>query len=200
MDGFERRRAQSKEDILRAAEELFPRFGADKVSINDIARKAGVSQATIYNNFGSKENLVRDYHSTIVKRIASTFRGIVIMKKSWVDKFQGFLQSWIDIADRYKLEIEDSGSLSDSSDRDDTHSRDSIGGEIESSFREFIREGIEQGNLRSDLSDEAIMTYIRFFQQGISNNPGIHDRMLRDAGFSGDMLSLFVYGLAGQNK
>src|SRR4030067_385446 len=108
MDGFERRRAQSKEDILRAAEELFSRFGADKVSINDIARKAGVSQATIYNNFGSKENLVRDYHSTIVKKIANTFRGIVVMKKSWVDKFQGFLQSWIDIADRYKLEIEDS--------------------------------------------------------------------------------------------
>jgi hypothetical protein len=44
MDGFERRKARSKEDILRAAEELFSRFGADKVSINDIARKARVSQ------------------------------------------------------------------------------------------------------------------------------------------------------------
>jgi AcrR family transcriptional regulator len=200
MDGFERRKAQSKEGILRAAEELFSRFGANKVSINDIARKAGVSQATIYNNFGSKENLVRDYHSTIVKKIASSFRGIVVMKKSWVDKFQGFLQSWIDIADRYKLEIEDSGSLGDSSGQGEAQSRDTIGGEIESSFREFIREGKEQGNLRSGLSDESIMTYIRFFQQGIANNPGIHDRMLRDAGFSEDMLSLFMYGVAGQSK
>ena len=60
MDGFERRKEQSKEDIRRAAEELFSKFGADKVSVNDIARKAGVSQATIYNNFGSKDELVPD--------------------------------------------------------------------------------------------------------------------------------------------
>jgi AcrR family transcriptional regulator len=200
MNGFERRRAQSKEGILRAAEELFPRFGADKVSIEDIARKAGVSQATIYNNFGNKENLVKDYHSTIVRKIARTFRGIIVMKKSWVDKLQGFFQSWIDIADRYKLEIDQSRSVSDSNGLDEALPRDPIGNEIESSFREFIKEGKEQGNIRSGLSDDAIMTYIRFFQQGISNNYRIHDRMLRDAGFSGDMLSLFVYGIAGQSK
>src|SRR4030043_1090142 len=132
MDGFQRRRAQSKEDILRAAEELFSRFGADKVSVNDIARKAGVSQATIYNNFGSKENLVRDYHGSIVEKIASSFRGIIVMKKSWVDKFQGFLQSWIDIADRYKIEVESSGAR---------QPHDLIDTEIENSFREFIKEG-----------------------------------------------------------
>ena len=66
MDGFERRKEQSKEDIRRAAEELFSRFGAEKVSVNDIARKAGVSQATIYNNFGSKDELVHDYRKSIV--------------------------------------------------------------------------------------------------------------------------------------
>jgi AcrR family transcriptional regulator len=196
MDGFERRKEQSKEDIRRAAEDLFTRFGADKVSINDIARKAGVSQATIYNNFGSKENLVRDYHSTIVKKVASSFRGIVVMKKSWVDKFQGFLKSWIDIADRYKLEIGDSVSIRDSSGQDVAQPRDTIRGEVESSFHEFIKEGREQGSLRSDLSDEAIMTYIGIFQQGISNNPGIHEKMLRDPGFSDAMVSLFIYGIS----
>ena len=76
MDGFERRKEQSKEDIRRAAEELFSRFGADKVSVNDIARKAGVSQATIYNNFGSKDELVHDYRKSIVDGIAGRFREI----------------------------------------------------------------------------------------------------------------------------
>ena len=190
MDGFERRKEQSKEDIRRAAEELFSRFGADKVSVNDIARKAGVSQATIYNNFGSKDELVHDYHKTIVKMIASRFREILVWKKSWVEKFQGFLQSWIDIADQYKIEIEAS---------ETKQSHDSIGMEIENSFREFIKEGKEQGNLRSDLSDEAIITYIKFFQQGISNNPGISDRMHRDSKLSRDLLSLFMYGISGQS-
>jgi AcrR family transcriptional regulator len=200
MDGFERRKEQSKEDIRRAAEELFSRFGADKISVNDIARKAGVSQATIYNNFGSKENLVRDYHGSIVKKIASSFRGIIVMKKSWVDKFQGFLQYWIEIADRYQLEIEDPVHLSDSHIQSETSSRDSIGKEIEDSFREFIKEGREKGSIRADISDEAIVAYFKFFQQGISNNPGLRDKMNRDSKLSHDLLTLFTYGLSGQNN
>jgi AcrR family transcriptional regulator len=191
MDGFERRKEQSKEDIRRAAEELFSKFGADKVSINDIARKAGVSQATIYNNFGSKDELVHDYRKSIVTLVASRFREILVWKKSYVEKFQGFLQSCIDIADRYKIEIEGS---------ETKQTNDVISREIENSFREFIKEGKEQGNLRPDLSDEAIITYIKFFQQGISNNAGIHDRMYRDVKLSEDLLSLFMYGISGQSS
>ncbi len=191
MDGFERRKEQSKEDIRRAAEELFSRFGADKVSINDIARKAGVSQATIYNNFGSKDALVHDYRKTIVNLITSRFREILVWKKSYVEKFQGLLQSWIDIADRYKIEIEDF---------ETKQPLEAMGLEIENSFREFIKEGKDRGNLRSNLSDEAIITYIKFFQQGISNNPEIHNRMQRDSKLSDDLLSLFMYGIGGQSK
>ena len=191
MDGFERRKEQSKEDIRRAAEELFSRFGADKVSINDIARKAGVSQATIYNNFGSKDELVHDYRKTIVNLITSRFREILVWKKSYVEKFQGLLQSWIDIADRYKIEIEDF---------ETKQPLEAMGLEIENSFREFIKEGKDRGNLRSNLSDEAIITYIKFFQQGISNNPEIHNRIQRDSKLSDDLLSLFMYGIGGQSK
>jgi AcrR family transcriptional regulator len=191
MDGFERRKEQSKEDIRRAAEELFSRFGADKVSVNDIARKAGVSQATIYNNFGSKDELVHDYRKSIVNGIASRFREILVWKKSYLEKFQGLLQSWIDIADHYKIEIEGS---------ETKQSPDAIGIEIENSFREFIKEGKEQGNLRTDLSEEAITAYIKFFQQGIANNPGIRDKMKRDGKYSQDLFSLFMYGIRGQSS
>jgi len=190
MDGFERRKEQSKEDIRRAAEELFSKFGADKVSVNDIARKAGVSQATIYNNFGSKDELVHAYRKSIVSNITIRFREILVWKKSYLEKFQGLLQSWIDVADRYKIEIERSGTK---------QSPDAIGQEIENSFREFIKEGKEQGNLREDLSEEAITAYIKFFHQGIANNPGIRDRMRRDERLSNDLLSLFIYGIRGQS-
>ena len=189
MVGFERRKEQSKEDIRRAAEELFSRFGADKVSVNDIASKAGVSQATIYNNFGSKDELVHDYHKSIVNVIAGRFREILVWKKSFIEKFEGLLQSWIDVADRYKIEMESGGSK---------QSPNAINLELESSFREFIKEGKEQGNLRIDLSEDAIIAYIKFFQQGIANNPGIRDKMKRDEKYSQDLFSLFMYGIRGQ--
>ena len=189
MDGFERRKEQSKEDIRRAAEELFSKFGADKVSVNDIARKAGVSQATIYNNFGSKDELVHDYRKSIVSNITIRFREILVWKKSYLEKFQGLLQSWIDVADRYNIEMEGSGNK---------QSPDTIGREIENSFLEFIKEGKEQGSLRADISEEAITAYIKFFQQGITNNPEIRERMRRDERLSNDLLSLFIYGIRGQ--
>jgi AcrR family transcriptional regulator len=191
MDGFERRKEQSKEGIRRAAEELFSRFGTDKVSVNDIARKAGVSQATIYNNFGSKEELVHDYRKSIVNLVASRFREILVWKKSYVEKFQGLLQSWIDVADRYKIEIESS---------ETKQSPNVIGVEIENSLREFIKAGKEQGNLRTDISEDAIRAYIKFFQQGIANNPEIREKMHRDDKLSSDLLSLFMHGISSKDE
>ena len=75
MDGFARRKEQSKEEIRKAAWELFSQFGVDKVSMTDIARKAGVSPATIYNNFDSKEALAREFVSGMVEELVSRRAG-----------------------------------------------------------------------------------------------------------------------------
>jgi AcrR family transcriptional regulator len=199
MDGFERRKEHSKEDIRRAAEELFTRFGADKVSVNDIARRAGVSQATIYNNFGSKDQLVKDYEHTVIRALATRFRGILVWKKSWVEKLHGAVQWWLDIADQYQLE----GAGRDRPGRGgimggtDT-AQDPARAELETAFRDFLKEGREGGNLRADISDEAIITYIRFFQQGMTANPEIAERTKRDSKYSKDLISLFIYGISGK--
>lgn len=44
--------------ILDAAVGLFVHYGYDKTTVNDIARKAGVSQGTIYLHFESKNDLL----------------------------------------------------------------------------------------------------------------------------------------------
>lgn len=60
MDGFQKRKERKKESIRRAALELFLKHGVHKVSVAEIARKASVSQVTIYNYFGSKDELLLD--------------------------------------------------------------------------------------------------------------------------------------------
>ena len=60
MDGYERRRQNKKNAILKAALELFSMYGYNKVSVAEIARKASVSQVSIYNYFNSKENLKQE--------------------------------------------------------------------------------------------------------------------------------------------
>jgi len=44
-----------KESIKRSAKELFRRYGYNKTSVNEIAKRAKIAKATIYKYFDSKE-------------------------------------------------------------------------------------------------------------------------------------------------
>lgn len=50
-------RAQRKEQIIRAALEVFVQKGYHAANVSDVATRAGVSQGTIYHYFSSKEEL-----------------------------------------------------------------------------------------------------------------------------------------------
>lgn len=57
--------------ILRAAHEVFLRYGVKRTTMNDIAREAGVARQTLYNAFSNKDEilraLVRDFHRDAIK-------------------------------------------------------------------------------------------------------------------------------------
>jgi TetR/AcrR family transcriptional regulator, cholesterol catabolism regulator len=49
---------ESKQKLLRGAEELFMRYGLRSVSMDDIARHLGISKKTIYQHFADKDEVV----------------------------------------------------------------------------------------------------------------------------------------------
>ena len=54
-------RRSARQRLLDAANELFYREGTQTVGIDRIIEHAGVAKASLYNTFGSKEELVRAY-------------------------------------------------------------------------------------------------------------------------------------------
>jgi AcrR family transcriptional regulator len=64
----------ARERLLAAADELFYREGVQTVGIDRIISHAGVAKASLYSNFGSKEELVRAYlecrHAGTTERIS----------------------------------------------------------------------------------------------------------------------------------
>jgi AcrR family transcriptional regulator len=56
----ERRRQETRANIVDAAAELFAERGFDAVSVMEIARRAGVVEKTVFNHFPVKEGLVFD--------------------------------------------------------------------------------------------------------------------------------------------
>lgn len=67
MSTRERARAATREVILDAAVELFGPAWFDEVTLADVAARAGVSQQTVVNHFGSKVGL---YLAAVSERVA----------------------------------------------------------------------------------------------------------------------------------
>src|SRR4051795_10447978 len=51
-------RPSPQEDILRAAEQCFEKFGLAKTTMDDVARFAGLSRATVYRYFSDRDSLI----------------------------------------------------------------------------------------------------------------------------------------------
>ncbi|WP_308405119.1 TetR/AcrR family transcriptional regulator [Streptomyces sp. B93] len=60
---------RNRERIVAAARELFVEHGAD-VPLDDIARRAGVGNATVYRNFPDRDALVREVVCSVMERTA----------------------------------------------------------------------------------------------------------------------------------
>src|SRR5690625_7655455 len=89
MDGFERRKKQKQTAILKASLKLFMKNGIKKVSIQMIAKEAGVSQVTIYNYFGSKDQLVDEVIAYYVNNLWVEYEEIIYSKQlSYKEKLE----------------------------------------------------------------------------------------------------------------
>jgi AcrR family transcriptional regulator len=198
IDGFTRRKAQSKESVRKAARELFNQFGIDKVSIIDIARKAGVSQATIYNNFGSKESLERDYILTTVERFISKVREILTSDKPFKKKLKVFIQFIEDAMTQYP-DVEERAEFPTNvlNDPKIKKMQDEIAEKVGSLILELINEGKEQGEVKSNISGDALAIFYKSFI-GIISDPEIHLRLRREPRLVHDLLLLGMYGMFGQ--
>jgi AcrR family transcriptional regulator len=66
-------RLSARDRLLAAADELFYEEGVHTVGIDRVIERAGVAKASLYNTFGSKDELIRAYlrgrHATRQKRI-----------------------------------------------------------------------------------------------------------------------------------
>jgi AcrR family transcriptional regulator len=65
------RRSSARERLLAAADELFYAEGVQTVGIDRIVERAGVAKASLYNVFGSKEELVAAYLASRHERTTS---------------------------------------------------------------------------------------------------------------------------------
>lgn len=71
-------RTSARERLLEAADELFYAEGVHTIGVDRIIERAGVAKASLYNTFGSKDELVEAYlrsrHARITDRITRSLQ------------------------------------------------------------------------------------------------------------------------------
>jgi AcrR family transcriptional regulator len=172
MDGFELRRQEKKKDIISAAFTLFRENGVAAVKITDIAEKANVSKVSIYNYFGSKEELVRQVMFDYMDKKAVEFKTFMTSDLSFKEKLN-------------MIHMENMKSLREltTGETDGFMSNELISSpqmqqflkaysetKIKPLFVEFIEQGKLEGDIDSELSTESIFIYIQAIS-GILSTP-----------------------------
>lgn len=191
MNGFERRKEINREKIRRAAEELFNKYGIDRVSISDIAAKAPVSQVTIYNLFGSKDKLILDLITDMGNKSIEHLHEISNSDKPYFERVEDIVQAMVGMN-------EANPGLADfnmENNADIKQLGEYFTGRIKGLFLDFIHKGQKEGYCNPELSDDAIDAYIEIIIGGMNANPEIHARTHHDPRLFHDLILIMLFGV-----
>lgn len=191
MDGFQRRREQKKEDILRSAIDLFLTYGIQKVSVAEIASKANVSQVTIYNYFGSKHNLVEEMLVYYLDKIWSDYEMMLCSDLPFIEKIKKVMFNKIDSANR--VHPDTFTHFMKKYAAGVPYLEKMIQEKIIPRLIDLIDEGKREGYIDPDLSNESVLMFVQMFKDYMQKEETYpHIQKL-----TGDLTKLFFYGLVG---
>lgn len=155
------RRKQEPRSVHRAkiasvASSLFLESGISATSMDDIARKAGYSKATLYVYFQNKEEIVSVLVLDSMKKLCDYISSALRQQQSTRDKYDLICRELVRYQEEYpfyfKITLE---TINIDFDNRDYFPEDKetfqVGEEINEMIRSLLLSGIEKGDLRRDI-------------------------------------------------
>lgn len=184
-----------KKAVMQTALALFDQYGFDKVSMTDIAEKAHVSRASVYNFFESKDNLRRILIKDILDDSVRKVKKLLEEPGNFIDKIGEYIKirSWY--YGKYSLQF-----FFDTVESDPELQRylDDFTADHRQLLMQFIDEGKQSSVFSPDISNIAIEMYIDIFQSYYFHNMRnreIRDRFERNPKLAQELNILFLDGL-----
>jgi AcrR family transcriptional regulator len=163
---------RNRERLLHVATEAFASAEGRPVSLESIARDAGVGIGTLYRHFPNREALVEAIYRAELAEVAAAAEQLLkryppkTALRRWMDRYAGFVAAKRGMAESLHA-IFDSGGMEPS------QTRDSIVGAVDM----LLRAGAGDGSLRSDVqADDVVSSLIGIFLA--SGSPEQTGRML----------------------
>lgn len=149
-------RSVHRENIVSAASILFMERGIAATSMDDIARAAGYSKATLYVYFENKEEIVSILVLNSMKKLNDYISAALVQHESTKERYdlicRGLVQYQEEFPFYFKMVLDkiniDFESYDYLPEEKETYQ---IGEEINEKIKHFLLSGMEKGDLRGDL-------------------------------------------------
>lgn len=194
MNQYQKTTEKKKQAIIQAALRLFKEKGFKETSIKSIAEVAEVSPVSIYNYFGSKDNLVALCVNDLFEEITQQAEDIL---KSNLD-FNTKLDQALDLCQE-KMSQQTSYYFQDKTVRDPAFSSlltKAITAKKRDIYRTYINLGKEEGLIARDLSTELILNVMDALNS-VGNQLAHSDNLETDVK---QIHQIFLYGILGKKK
>ena len=193
MNQYQKTTEKKKQAIIQAALQLFKEKGFKDTSIKSIAEAAEVSPVSIYNYFGSKDNLVALCVNDLFEEITQQAEDIL---NSNLD-FKTKLDQALDLCQE-KMSQQISDYFQDKMVEDSVFSTllaKAITVKKRDIYRAYIELGKEEGLIAEDLSTELILNVMDALN-GMGNQLDHSDNLETEVD---QIHQIFLYGIFGKN-
>ena len=194
MNQYQKTTEKKKQAIIQAALQLFKEKGFKETSIKSIAEVAEVSPVSIYNYFGSKDNLVALCVNDLFEEITQQAEDILKSNLAFNTK----LDQALDLCQE-KMSQQISDYFQDKTVRDPAFSSlltKAITAKKRDIYRTYINLGKEEGLIARDLSTELILNVMDALNS-VGNQLAHSDNLERDVK---QIHQIFLYGILGNKK
>lgn len=194
MNQYQKTTEKKKQAIIQAALRLFKEKGFKETSIKSIAEVAEVSPVSIYNYFGSKDNLVALCVNDLFEEITQQAEDILKSNLAFNTK----LDQALDLCQE-KMSQQTSYYFQDKTVRDPAFSNlltKAITAKKRDIYRTYINLGKEEGLIARDLSTELILNVMDALNS-VGNQLAHSDNLETDVK---QIHQIFLYGILGKKK
>lgn len=195
MNGFEKRREEKKKQILHSLTDLVATRNLREIGVREIAERAGVSPASIYNFFGSKEELAKQVFYQVTEDAVGDFQQLAETDIPFKDKAKQLLELNNDNQSKLNSEGLKNFMFEDPDFRQ--HMEEYVATVAIPLFEKIIEQGKREGAISHGVSNRAIMLYFNAFSQ-LMGDPAFRESM--DVELRKDFSQLLMYGLFGNPK
>jgi len=193
INGKQKIKKQNKEVIIASAMELFKVYGFKKVSMNEIAERAGVAIGTLYNHFENKNQLIVEVIKKQSMDLFMEFSNVIKSDRPFKEKLEYLIYGKATAAGKYRGEIVQKA-LDDSPDIRN-FIEDFINNRIKQNYIDLFNEGKKLGYIDKSISNETILLYIEVFKRGVLAS---QDLFAQKRSNIKQLNSLIFYGFVGK--